>query len=154
MNPQDQQKLESFINKAVRDLPSRRAPASLESRVQAEILRRASLPWWRKNFAHWPIAAKGLFVLACAAIIKVLFMVPGWVMSEAGVAQIRGTFAAELQWFRIVRRLLETGMESGQALLAAIPPLWLYGGIAIVVTLYLTLFGLGAAAYRTLYVRD
>jgi hypothetical protein len=34
--------------------------------------------------------------------------------------------------------------------LGSIPPLWLYGGAATIVALYLALFGLGAATYRTL----
>ncbi len=35
----------------------------------------------------------------------------------------------------------------------AIPAGWLYGGLAVVASLYLTLFGLGAAAYRALLPR-
>ena len=37
-------------------------------------------------------------------------------------------------------------------LLRAIPSGWLYAGVAVSVALYMVLFGLGAAAYRTLYV--
>jgi hypothetical protein len=38
-------------------------------------------------------------------------------------------------------------------LFRVIPPLWLYGSLAIGIFLYVTLFGLGAAAYRTLYLQ-
>ena len=38
-------------------------------------------------------------------------------------------------------------------LVRIIPPLWLYGGLALGIMLYVALFGLGAAAYRTLYLR-
>jgi hypothetical protein len=38
------------------------------------------------------------------------------------------------------------------ALVRAIPPLWLYEGVAMVAVLYAMLFALGAAAYRTLWV--
>jgi hypothetical protein len=37
-------------------------------------------------------------------------------------------------------------------LLRAIPSGWLYVGVAVSLALYIVLFGLGAAAYRTLYV--
>jgi hypothetical protein len=39
-------------------------------------------------------------------------------------------------------------------LLRVIPPLWLYGGLSLGILLYVVLFGLGAAAYRTLYLRS
>ena len=35
--------------------------------------------------------------------------------------------------------------------LAAIPPLWLYGGLAFLAAMYATFVGLGATAYRYLY---
>jgi hypothetical protein len=38
-------------------------------------------------------------------------------------------------------------------LVGAIPTTWLYGGIAAGAMLYVILFGLGAAAYRTLYLQ-
>jgi hypothetical protein len=38
-------------------------------------------------------------------------------------------------------------------LLHVIPPLWMYGILIVGTFLYVTLFGLGAAAYRTLYLR-
>ena len=38
-----------------------------------------------------------------------------------------------------------------QQLLAAIPPLWFYGGLAFIGTLYAVFVGVGAVAYRYLY---
>jgi len=40
------------------------------------------------------------------------------------------------------------------ALTRAIPPLWLSGGLAVSAALYSVLFGLGIAAYRTLYLNS
>jgi hypothetical protein len=45
----------------------------------------------------------------------------------------------------------ETIVHSATAVVGSISPLWLYGGAALVVGMYVALFGLGAAAYRTLY---
>ena len=55
-------------------------------------------------------------------------------------------------------------MESGLAIINAItsffdimlrniPPLWLYGGLALFAAMYATLFGLGAAAYKALHAQ-
>ena len=38
------------------------------------------------------------------------------------------------------------------SVLRAVPSYWLYAGVAAALALYVALFGLGAAAYRTLYV--
>jgi hypothetical protein len=35
----------------------------------------------------------------------------------------------------------------------SIPSLWLYGGLAFVVTMYAAFFGLGAAAYRSFFAQ-
>ena len=41
-----------------------------------------------------------------------------------------------------------------QQMVCAIPPLWLYGGLAFVGMMYAMFVGLGAAAYRYLYRRS
>lgn len=154
-SPDNHEKLEHLIHKTLRELPARRAPRSLEQRVLAEIERRALLPWWRKSFAHWPIAARACFLLASLGVIKVALWGAVWVMAGFDSAQFREAFAPQFTW-----------MESGLALVHAItgffdimvrniPPVWLYGSLAFIAATYFALFGLGAAAYRSfsLYTR-
>ena len=64
-------------------------------------------------------------------------------LGAAGGARFAGVAAL----FHVLRWMV--GYVS--ASIASIPPLWLYGGLAFVAALYATFFGLGAAAYRTLY---
>ncbi len=68
------EKLEQTLSRALRDLPLRRAPASLEMRVANELARRAALPWWRASFANWPAAARIAFVLLCAGLVAVTIL--------------------------------------------------------------------------------
>ena len=42
--------IEARLGQALRALPERRAPATLESRVLDTLARRAPLPWWRRDF--------------------------------------------------------------------------------------------------------
>ena len=80
MTPNDSEKLERLIQSAVKGLPLRQAPRSLELKVLAEIERRSALPWWHKSFAHWPTAVKiGFFVTsgAVAAAATVIAVLPG-----------------------------------------------------------------------------
>jgi hypothetical protein len=36
-------------------------------------------------------------------------------------------------------------------LIERIPAIWLYGGLLVIVSAYIMIFGIGMAAYRTLY---
>jgi len=138
----DSEKLERLIDRTLRAQPPLRAPRGLETRVLNELARRAALPWWRKSFAHWPLAARALFVLASGVFIKLALTGVTW-MSDAAAAPV----ASVQNKARIASSLVEVGA----AVVHAIPPQWLYFGVAFGAAMYALLFGLGATAYRTLY---
>lgn len=151
-SPENEKQLEQLVQRAVRDLPPRRAPRSLEQRVRAEIERRARLPWWRRSFGHWPAAARAGFVMLSLVAVG-FFLVSGIWISRGLEVRLPAAAATPAAW-------LDNGLTVARALGGCldivernIPPLWLYGGLAIFAALYLTLFGLGAAAYRVLHAR-
>jgi hypothetical protein len=137
--------LEQLIDRVARAQPSRRAPASLEARVVAQI---CAQPWWRRGFSHWPMPARAAFLVASLGFIKLAlagFMsVADFVHSSdvAGVTSLHRTSEA-----------FSTTVSLGETVLHAIPATWLYAGAAVGFTLYAVLFGLGTFAYRTLYVQ-
>jgi hypothetical protein len=155
-SPESEKNLERFIHSALRDLPSRRAPRSLEARVFAELERRAALPWWQQNFAHWPVAARVAFLLASAGLVKLVLMAIVWTTAGLDSAQFASAIAPQFAWFQAVTDFVgafaSTLANTCGAILRNIPLLWLYVGGAAIAALYAALFGLGAAAYRTLYV--
>jgi hypothetical protein len=73
MNPNEENKLESLIDREMKLLPHVSAPTSLALRVMAAIERRAHLPWYRRSWQFWPrpiqlssvAAAMAVFALAC-----------------------------------------------------------------------------------------
>jgi len=136
--------VEMRVDRALRETPLRRAPASLESRVLREIGRRASLPWWQRSFARWPGIARVGFLLVCAAIAAAVLVAWPW-----GPDMVRGRL---LPWASSVLTLVDVFRELDAAVSRAIPHGWLYGAAAVGVFLYASLFVLGATAYRTLYL--
>jgi hypothetical protein len=141
---------EKIIDQALRDLPARRAPRTLEARVLAAIAARQALPWWRQSFGHWPLAARGAFLVVtatlAAAIVALCFRTSGEVQTSslltgplALLAQVRAVFGGVNDFCAVVFR--------------SIPSIWLYGGLAFVATMYAALFGLGAAAYRSFFAQ-
>jgi hypothetical protein len=144
-------KLERLLTEAMGELPLRRAPSTLESRVIGELNRRAALPWWRVSFAHWPVTPRVVFVLVCVALIGSTFF--GGVSAFVGIGSLNGIGGLLLLWAKPLLVVMSSAGGLAALLVRVIPPLWLYGGMAVGAMLYVILFGLGAAAYRTLYLR-
>lgn len=149
-HPDNNRQLEQWIDEAMRGLPLRSAPASLEERVLAEIARRAALPWWRKSFAHWPIAARAGFILLCGGIVQVALMAAGWMTAGMDPAPYREALAQPVAWLESTRTVVHAITGFVQLVLRHIPPLWLYGGLAFVAIMYFAVIGLGAAAFKAL----
>jgi hypothetical protein len=147
ISPESDRNLEQFIARTLRDQPPRRAPRSLEERVLAELERRAALPWWRQDFAHWPIAMRGVFVAASAALAAALV----WVLAGLDTTRAVDTVSAGFAWVATVRGVAAGIVNFGAIVVSGISPGWLYGSLITIVALYGALVGLGTAAYRTLY---
>lgn len=146
-SPESEQNLERFVHQALRDLPARRAPRSLESRVLAELERRAAQPWWRKSFAYWPLAARGAFLVVSAAFAAALV----WVFAGVDPTHAIDAVKADFTWVATIRAIAGSTIDFATIVIRGISPVWIYGTIATIVGLYAALFGIGTAAYRTLY---
>jgi hypothetical protein len=136
--------LERFIDKALRDQPLQHAPSDLESKVMTAIAHRAATPWWRSSFAHWPIAARVLFLVASAVFVKLGLDAAALVIGPLDPAARSAALFAELAWIHAL-------FVSIGAVVRSLPSWWIYCGVTAVGALYLMLFGVSAAAYRTLY---
>ncbi len=141
---------EQFLSRSLRDLPFRHAPVSLESRVFNELQRRAALPWWHRGFTSWPIAIRAAFVGICSAIVA-LTLLGSWAIAAVGTLNAVGALA--MSWTQPAMAVVAWAGEVSALLVRVIPDAWLHGALAVGATLYAILFGLGAAAYRSLYLQ-
>jgi len=143
--------LEQLVHRELRALPVRRAPQTLEHRVLAALEQRQAIAWWHKSWSYWPTGVKAVFaafatIFAGTAIASTYSLLAG--VETATVAAQAG------ERLGLLLKLYHAGVwtfQFGAELFNRIPALWLYGGLAFVGLMYVTLFGLGAAAYRTLY---
>jgi hypothetical protein len=136
--------LQQLLDRALRELPLRRAPPTLESRVIGELARRAALPWWRRSFTHWPLLARAAFLVLCGALV--------WLAFLGGAAAVAGVDS--LTWARQAGVLVMALGNVAAAIARISPPHWLYEGAAVCGALYAVLFGLGAIVYRLLYLQS
>jgi hypothetical protein len=146
----DPEKLESFVDQLVRGQPLRRAPASLEARVLAQLaLQQTPIPWWRKGFTHWPLAARVAFLIASYGFVRLAIAGVMSIVAFVGSREIAGT---AISWVHLGVEALSATASMCSLILRTIPPSWLYGMAVCGFALYALLFGLGTVAYRTLYV--
>jgi hypothetical protein len=148
--PDSERRLEQLMDRTLRGLPARRAPLSLESSVLRELERLAARPWWRRSYAHWPIEARAAFVLVCTSLIGLMFVLAGWMSGTAFSWHEPGTLP--ISSVRHAVAIVTAAAELAGLLASSIPHSWLYTGLAAGTVLYTALFGLGAAAYRALYL--
>jgi hypothetical protein len=141
-------RLEVTVDAALRALPLRCAPPSLELQVLDELSRRIGLPWWRRSFAEWPGFARVGFVSMCVVLIGLAFLGGVWAMQNLGSPALG---ALSMPWAGHLVVLVGVAGELA-SLVRIVPPHWIYGGLAASVALYAALFGLGITAYRTLYL--
>jgi hypothetical protein len=144
MNEANDKKIEQLLKGALGGLPLRRAPDALQRRVLDELALRAALPWWRRNFAQWPLAARTAFVVVCVVLAGLSL--------TSGVTQQFGAQA----WTWVQPAIGVMASIGGVASLAVrlVPPLFIYVVLIVGALLYTVLFGLGAFAYRTLYLQN
>jgi hypothetical protein len=148
---QEEDRLERLLSSTMRTLPARRAPHTLEMRVLEELARRAAQPWWRRSFGHWPTFARTSFVAACGALVGIVLL-SGSCMTAA-IRSLQESDALPGSWLRQAAAITGTVGNLTASLVQAIPPAWFYLGFAAAALLYAFLFGLGAAAYRLLYLK-
>ena len=151
LRTQSAEQLEQLVHRELRSLPLRKAPSSLESRVLAAIEHQAAVAWYHKSWTYWPGAVKASFLGVATGVsgaaIAAFYLVTQGADTGAMTAAAGERFAGVAALLHVCRWMAGYTSET----IASIPPLWLYGSLAFVAALYATFFGLGAAAYRTLY---
>jgi len=148
----DERALEQLIGSVLRQQPLRRAPATLEARVLRELALRAAHPWWQLGFSHWPRAARILCLPVGMALVPLSFLITSRLLSLwQSVQQSTPANAAQSGW-RWLENLGQALQALGNVVTREIPQWWVYGGACAALLMYAALFGLGAAAFRTLFV--
>jgi hypothetical protein len=96
------------------------------------------------SFAHWPVAARIAFLLGSLVVVRVALRAYDWVTMPIGSSSMTASLPPEVTWIHSL-------VVAIVSVLRHMPPMWVYGALAIVAIMYAALFGLSATAYRTLY---
>lgn len=145
------EQLQQLVHRELRSLPLRRAPRTLESRVLAAIEQRAMIPWYHKSWSYWPAAIRAAFLAVSTGVTGALVAAFYLGVNRVDTSAVAAQASERLGLFTKAFHAAEWAAGFCSQMFSSIPSLWLYGGLAVVAALYATFFGLGAAAYRTLY---
>ncbi len=142
--------LEKKIHEALRGLPARVAPTTLEARVMGAIAARRAMAWWQRPFTQWPLGLRILFLIA-SVTIGAGVVTGSLILHRTGPGVLLGTFhfTPWLETLTIGRAFVTLGHAlhmAGEALPLQLSREWLFG----FVLLYAIVLGLAATAYRTL----
>lgn len=125
LTPDDQ-----ALHAALRALPGRRAPASLQRSVLAAVRAEQRLPWWQRSYRVWPLWAR---ILIPALLVLIGLWVASLLSSTVPVAAAHAqhtlaSLLAPLSWVPTLtdalRHLILTSYNEA-------PHLWLAGAAAL-----------------------
>jgi hypothetical protein len=150
--PGDSQQLERFIGRVLGQQPLRQAPSSLELRVMQELALRTSRPWWLQGFGRWPWVARLLFLPLGLGLVQLSFTATSRLSSLWQSLQHSAPVSTAQSGLQLLSNFGQAVQSLGNVVTHEIPQIWIYGGAAVALLLYAAMFGLGAAAFRTLVV--
>jgi len=149
MNDANESRLAARLHRELRQLPDRKAPATLAPRVLGALAARQRAPWWRKSWAGWPPGVRLAFLSFCLTLAGGLILaglqLPQPIELAAGLTE------SASGWFSSVKPYLALLLRLGDALwltLEAAPPQIVWLGVALVALAYATCVGLGTLGYR------
>jgi hypothetical protein len=142
--------LEPFIDSILRQQPLRRAPPGFEARVLRQLAQQSTRRWWLQGFNRWPKVAQLLFLPLAVSFVPLLFRAAGALGALLQSARQSVPLSAAQSAATTVGSLGHTAQTLADVVMREIPSVWIYGGVGLAALLYAALFGLCAAAFRTL----
>ena len=142
--------MEARLGQALRTLPERRAPATLESRVLDALARRVPLPWWRRSFGEWPAAARVAFGVTSTVLVALTVLAVA--AANANLGSLGASHALSMPVLHDASVFFVITRTLGVSLASVLSSSWVIGCLIASAALYAALFGLAIAGYRTLYL--
>jgi hypothetical protein len=151
MNPSrhsPEENWEAWLDRRLRELPDRPAPASLAPRVLAAVAARAHCPWYRRPWLEWPRAAQ------VVSLVAVSFMLGSLTYALLHLGELPGpeTWSRRLEvWLAPLEAVWAALVTIGDGLRRLLPEVsgkvWLALG-GVVALMYATCLGVGTLLYR------
>ncbi len=149
-NGRNEEKLAAWADQALKQLPARRAPATLAPRVLAALAKQRALPWYRQPWLNWPRHFQVLSLVLFAGLLGAIT----WFLLPHADALTLANAKQTLSQSEAVRPVSVTmGVLSalGNALVLVLGNLqaWVIAAaLGALAFLYFSCLGLGTACWR------
>jgi len=137
--------MESWADTVLRQLPARRAPATLASRVLGEIRTRQVSPWYRQPWRTWSISLQATTTGLTVALLGL--MVWGW-MSWDWSRGVEFTLGFVPHLFSSVATTLGHLLGALWLVLLHVGGWIFIGSLAVLATAWVATLGLGTTCWR------
>lgn len=141
-------KLEELIHRDLRELPEIQAPPTLGPRVLAAIQRRARRPWWQRPWTAWPVVLQCATLIALFGLLGFFFYGGHLAWKEYASGAISQSISTGLGLLISVETLVSTLTRALVLAGGSLNQVWLIGGTAVVLVMYLTCVGLGTVCFQ------
>lgn len=136
--------LEEFIDRKLKALPPKAAPANLVTNVMNEIARRAALPWYKQSFAHWPKFYQNLFLVTASTTLAALF----WFALPLTAQLSLSSLVSKVEWLAWIPKVFE-GLSSAVVIAGKTVSLeWIIGALGALALFYAWCIAAGVALFR------
>jgi hypothetical protein len=145
-----QEPLAEWTDQVLRQVPARRAPASLAPRILQAIARQRALPWYRRPWMEWPRLYQ---VITAVATLLILGAGGWWILPHADAVSLSAATeaASQLEAVREVSVTAGVLKSLGQALLLVVRSLhaWVLAALlGLAALIWTTTLGLGTVCWR------
>ena len=148
MNDDPENNLEQEIGRALRQLPLRRAPATLLPRVLAAIQAHAHQPWWQRPLATWPRWMQVITLVLSVGIASLLAWGIGQGIQAVDFAAAGKAVGSFLDRFEFVWTATTATGNAFLLVLSKTHPIFLCAAGALCVIAYTSCVGMGTLLYR------
>lgn len=139
---------EASLDRQLKALPDRPAPATLAPRVLALIAARTRLPWYRRPWLTWPRAVQALSLVAVSFVLGALT----YASLHFGDLAVPGALEGRLDvWLAPVEALWTAALTLGGLIARLVQQVnpWIWAGLAALAAgMYAACLGIGTVLYR------
>ena len=151
MNPSDPQpesRWEIELDRRLKALPTRRAPATLAPRVMAALAARERLPWYRRTWWQWPPPAKMLSLSVAFVALGLLTWLAVYGSTDGLATSLLARLRAGTESLTPIWSLFTSLAEALTIVLRQTTAIAWFLVVGFLLSAYLSCIGVGTALYR------
>jgi hypothetical protein len=153
MKPENQNDLESQVERLLKRLPDVPAPRTLMPRVMGVVRARAALPWYRQSWQAWPMPLQVATIVVLVASFGGFFFATWELSRAAGYAAVRQEIGGMFSGVAVIGNVLGVLIGALRLVIEKLGTAFIFGCLAAAALAYSIFIGLGTVYVRLAFSR-